>query len=340
LNQIAKDTIPEVAFYYPGPFWGDGNWIKNLILFFDGIGILVPEYMRDRIERNDPAIVTGLLDEKLLHVFEPEKLVDRVATEQLAESLVNIIVSGALDNFVTERTHFAELSMSRLGYRGDVGLADMIFEELKRKGLAKDSEDGVSIPMHPMVRSLVLVLLAQILRQPGRGKGIDLAPATDRPQLVEALRELLSTPAAPSVWHVVAFDLNAVGVDLGSIPIDEVLGFRRDHFDEHKKYARSVRLFVHELSMMPPEAQMLAFEERQTEIDDLAAGLRKLSRRAWKKPASFALSMIGATWTVVMGNPIGAILAGAGSVINTLGAKGTVETGAYSYLFSARSKYL
>jgi hypothetical protein len=336
VSQTANDTLlPEVAFYYPEPFWLDGDWIKNLILFFDGIGLLVPEYMRDRIERNDPAIVTGLLDEKLLHIFEPEQLVDKPATEQLAESLVNIITSGALDNLVTQRTRFAELSMSRLGYRGDVGLADMIYGELKRKGLAKESEDGVSIPMHPMVRSLVLVLLAQILRQPGREKGFDLAPATDRPKLVEALRELLSIPAAPSIGHVVSFDLNAVGVDLGPIPINEVLSFRRDHFDEHRKYARSVRLFVHELSTMPPEARTVAFEERQAGIDDLAADLRKMSRRAWKKPASFALSMLGASWTVIMGNPIGAILAGAGSVINTLGAKGTVDTGAYSYLFSA-----
>jgi len=44
--------------------------------------------------------------------------------------------------------------MSRLGYYGDDSLARMIFEELKKRGLAKDSEDKVSIPMHPKVRSL------------------------------------------------------------------------------------------------------------------------------------------------------------------------------------------
>ena len=261
MNQIAETILPEVAFYYPEPFWGDGDWIKNLILFFDGIGLLVPEYMRDRIDRNDPAIVTGLLEEKLLHIFEPETLVNKSATEQLAESLVNIITSGALDSLTTKGTRFAELSMSRLGYRGDIGLAEMIYAELKLRGLAKASEDGVSIPLHPLVRSLVLVLLAQILRQPGRDKGFDLAPATDRPKLVDALRELLSIPAAPSIGHVVAFDLNAVGVDLGPVPINEVLGFRREHLAQHRKYARSVRLFVHELSTMPPEAQAIAFEE-------------------------------------------------------------------------------
>ena len=340
MSQKAETTLPEIAFYYPEPFWGDGDWIKNLILFFDGVGLLVPEYMRDRIDRNDPAIVTGLLEEKLLHIFEPETLVNKSATEQLAEGLVNIIASGALDSVATEGTRFAELSMSRLGYRGDIGLAEMIYAELKLRGLAKTSEDGVSIPLHPMVRSLILVLLAQILRQPGRDKGFDLAPTTDRPKLIDALRELLSIPSAPSIGNVVAFDLNAVGVDLGPIPIDEVLSFRRDHLAEHRKYARSVRLFVHELSTMQPEAQAIAFEERQAEIDDLAADLRKVSRRAWKRPASFALTMIGATWTMIMGNPIGAILAGAGGVLNTLGGRGTVDTGAYSYLFSARSRYL
>ena len=76
--------------------------------------------------------------------------------------------------------------MSRLGYYGDSGLAEMLHEELMRKGLARKSDDGVSIPMHPMVRSLVLVLLSQILREPGRARGFDLAPATDHPKLVKA----------------------------------------------------------------------------------------------------------------------------------------------------------
>lgn len=32
---------PEVAFYYPGHLWHSGEWIKNLLLFFDGVGLLV-----------------------------------------------------------------------------------------------------------------------------------------------------------------------------------------------------------------------------------------------------------------------------------------------------------
>ncbi len=38
----------ELAFYYPNPMWTHGDWIKNLVLFFDGIALLVPDYMKER----------------------------------------------------------------------------------------------------------------------------------------------------------------------------------------------------------------------------------------------------------------------------------------------------
>ena len=137
---------------------------------------------------------------------------------------------------------------------------------------------------------------------------------------------------------MIAFDLNTVGVDVGAVPIDELLAYRKEHFEEHRKYVRSVRLFVNQLSTMPPDGQMLAFEQRKSDLDDLAAGLRKLSGEAWKQPTSFALSMVGAAWTLKSGNPIGAALAGAGALVKASGTT-KVSTGAYSYLFNAHAKY-
>src|SRR5688572_9263575 len=106
-------TPPEIAFYYPNPMWYSGDWVKSLILFFDGIGLLVPSYMKDRPEIADPAIVAGLREHGLLHVLEPETVVDAAATQRLASSMTDIITSGALDRLATEGTEFAELSYSR-----------------------------------------------------------------------------------------------------------------------------------------------------------------------------------------------------------------------------------
>jgi hypothetical protein len=293
--------------------------------------------MKERPEQIDPIMASPLTSLGLLHIFEPETLVDRPATEQLASAMTDIIASGMLDGLAEKGTAFHELSNSRLGFYGDRGLAQMILEELKTRGLARDSEDGVSIPMHPAVRALILVLLSQILRPKGPDLGFDLSPATDRPELVRALTELLSQPSAPTAGHVVASDLATVGVDLSMVPLDEVLGFRSENLKEHRAYMRAARQFVREVSLLPATEREQAFDDREAELTDMATDLRKRARKSWKRPASFVIGIAGAAWRLSGGDIIGAIL-GTGAAI--LGAKGErSETSAYSYLFAAHRRY-
>lgn len=333
-----SDPIREVAFYYPGHLWHHTDWIKTLLLFFDGVALLVPEYKTEEPEAFDPVLAGPLRDRGLLHYLVADQAVDQQATEQLATALTNFIASGALDSLERDGTAFHEISMSRMGYFGDRGLAEMLFEELESRGLARKSKDGVSIPLHPMVRYLILVLLAQILRPRGASMGLDLSPATDQFRIVRALTEFLDLPEAPSAGRVVAFDLQTVSVDLSSVPLDEVLDFRSEHRTVHQKYARSVRDFARELSLMAEVDREVAFTDRQAEIEDLASDLRRKARKAWRQPASFALGLAGAAWTYSTGNPIGALLA-----VGALAARGLSgtdkEAGAFSYLFAAHEKY-
>jgi hypothetical protein len=41
------------------------HWIKNRILFFDGIALLVPSYMKERPGQLDAPIVVGLREKGL-----------------------------------------------------------------------------------------------------------------------------------------------------------------------------------------------------------------------------------------------------------------------------------
>jgi hypothetical protein len=318
--------------------WHSGAWVKSLILFFDGIALLVPSYMKGRPELADPEIAEELTRHGLLQILEPETVVDKFATERLAAAMTDIITSGALDSLAKEGTDFAELSYSRLGGYGDPGLAEMIHSELKSRGLARDTRDGVSIPMHPMVRSLVLVLLAQLLRPHGGKMGIELSPATDRPEIVNALKELLSLPSAPSAGHVVSVDLEAIGVDLSKVPIDEILSFRLDRLREHRSYVRAVRRFVRDLSLLSESDRMGELSERKQELNAIAQEIRVSARKAWRQPVSFALGLAGAAWTLATGDPIGAILGGGAAAVG-VSSDQKPEVGAYSYLFSARAKY-
>ena len=338
---------PEVAFYYPGQYWINADWIKNLILFFDGVGMLIPEYMEDHGTFDDYPIISSLKDHGLFHVIRPEENVGAEETKALVGALAEIIDTGRLDHLTkpsdkdTERSRFGSLSMSRLGYFGDEKLADSIFQGLKDRGLADDSEDGVSIPMHRIVRTLILVLLAQILRPRGDDMGLTLCPVTDQRTLVDALNEIVSNPDAssPSIGDIVTFDMAMVGVDLGSVPIEKILDFRQKNYSQHRDYSLLVRKFARELSLMPPEERQSVLEQRQEELDAAASALRKLNRMAWKKPISFGISLAGAAWTYHSGNPIGAAITGAGALVGMLPDKRD-EGSVYSYILSAgRSLY-
>jgi len=64
-----KDPLRDFAFYYPGHLWHHGDWIKNLLLFFDGIALLVPNYKKHEPELFDPIIATPLPERDMLLIL-------------------------------------------------------------------------------------------------------------------------------------------------------------------------------------------------------------------------------------------------------------------------------
>ena len=87
----------DVAFYYPGQYWLDVDWIKNLILFFDGVAMLIPEYMSDHGSFEDYPVIASLKEHGLFDVVRPEESIGKEETEELAKSLAEIIASGGLN---------------------------------------------------------------------------------------------------------------------------------------------------------------------------------------------------------------------------------------------------
>ncbi len=63
------------------------------------------------------------------------------------------------------------------------------------------------------------MLLAQILRASGQNVGLNLSPATDRPEIQAALVQLLDLPSPdPGEAQVVSLDLEMIGPDLSAVP--------------------------------------------------------------------------------------------------------------------------
>jgi hypothetical protein len=333
-------TPNEIAYYYPEPYWlaNEGGWIKSVLLFFDEIAVLLPSYMRGRHLVADPTLAGPLEDRGLLRVLEPEVFVDTEMATQLTDVIDALVEAGAFDE-LSEVGELAELSMSRMGNATRYALADAVNEKLQARGLAKVSEDGVSIPMHPAVRSTYLLILAQLAREAGMRQGLDLHPVTSGRGVADAFRNLLELNAMPSRGQVVAFDFDVVATDLDNIPLDEILDFKRESGGSHRRYMQNLRTFTLELTAMDEADRARALADRRAELEEEARDLRQRSLRAWrslKDVTGFGLGIAGAAWSVATGSLYPAVLTAIGAALRML--PGTSEGSAYSYLFEARKK--
>ena len=350
IPQRAEPAPPDVAFYYPGQYWLNADWVKNLVLFFDGIGMLIPSYMPDQGDWTDVPVVQGLQEHNLLHVLRPELLVGEAETQELVTAFRTIIESGGLDSLTMRakepefQSEFGTISMSRMGYYGNVALAKELVQSLQERGLAAHTRDGVSIPIHRQVRGLVLTLLSQIIKAREDLLGITLSPATDQVKFVRALNEVLASVSASSLTpaDIISFDTYVVGIDLASVPMEEVLAFRREHYSQHRDYRLAVRKFARQLSDMPAVERPTAMEQREDELRDLASDLSRSYLPGWRQGATFGLGLfaagMGGYSSIESGEAVPLAAAGAAglSAVLSLFGRRDSDLGCYSYLFEAR----
>ncbi len=333
---------PEVAYFYPAPYWGWGesDWVKSLLLFFDQIAILLPRYMHDRHVAADPSTVIPLEERDLLRVLEPDDWIDEEMNECLAEVIVELLTEGAFDGLSTD-VPFHALSRSRMGYGVDVGLAEMLVDELRAKGLARPSQDGVSIPLHPTVRRTILVILGQLSRVAGARKDLNIHPVTNDQDAITELTETLSRTPMPSTGKVITLNLAPVSFDLASVPLDDILDFREEHRCEHRKYMRDLHSFMAELAVIDDadnRERLLA--ERRQEIADASQQLQ-LSTRRWlgRNLPPMSLGLAGAAWSISQGDPVGLALAAAAALMSQIGSRSPRLITAYSYMFSVSREF-
>ena len=334
---VTPDAPPETAYYYPEPYWlaREGGWIKNLLLFFDELAILLPEYMHGRHVTADPTLAGPLEDQGLLRVLEPEWFVDEDATTRLTDMVQWLIEEKAFDDLPPAGR--AELSMSRMGYRAIHETAHRVYEALAARGLAVPSEDGVSIPMHPFVRAVYLVLLAQLARDTGARHSLDLLPITNGRGAIDIFGRYLQLGPMPSRGRVISFDLETVSIDLDNVPLDEVLSFREENRDAHRRYMQNLREFSVQVSLLDEGDRARAFTDRQAELAAEGRDLMTRARDAWKSPkdvATFGLGLTGAAWAFATHSPLPALLTLAGAGLGMLPDKDQSST--FSYLFKAQ----
>jgi hypothetical protein len=231
-----------------------------------------------------------------------------------------------------------------------------VFEAaLFKRGLIERTQDSRIVRLDSDVKALVLASFAQALRARLVNSGVVIHPITDSWGHSTNLRMMLMREAESGGVLMQDFyrpkapysdvmnprqlesDLMDVGADLSSVPLDEVLDFRRQNGDHYRAYAAALRQFLTTLSQISPAEREVALNERRLEILDQAAELRRISRAAFGvKSSALLLSLIGASWTAKHGDLIGALLAALSASIQVMPTSRRTVT-AYSYLLRIRS---
>lgn len=334
--------MTDTAYCYPAPYWPmeDCEWIKSLLLFFDDIAILLPDYMYGRHTTADPTLARSLEERGLLKVLEPKIWIDAEMTEKLFEIIIELLANGTFDK-LPEADYFAELSQSRIGYSANVELAGFLVDKLQAKGLAQPSEDGVSVPLHPVVRTTILVILGQLSRIAGEKRGMTIHPTTNNFSAAADLIKTLSMESMPSRHRMIQLDLEPVTFDLTYIPLEDVLQFRADHQESYRAYMRDLHGFTVELARIddPNEREKELLKRRQ-QISDMAHDIQRSTRSALgKNLASWYLGITSSAWSLSPDDPIGLALSAISLIIPGIISSRSKEVSAYSYIFHTRNAF-
>ncbi|KOV13100.1 hypothetical protein ADK60_30785 [Streptomyces sp. XY431] len=318
----------ELAHYYPGWIWDDASVgrMKSLLLYFDGFALLLPEHHFETTVAREARLAGPLYAAGLLHNLEPDSWLD--ADSAL---LVQEAAQETRQNAVHEPPHSVRSPRAGEfggsitgGHFGPVEVRAPRIDELLQTGAVTRRRPDLGpdmVEMPPEARGAALMALALVAQRRVLDRRLHLVgdlPASDG--------------AAAFTLHR---DLEDVGVDLSSVPLDEILDFRREHGDDYKTYARELRAFVRELegTSHPAERERLLLD-RSESLADRASALRR-ARRGWGRPlASLALAGAGAAWTLHQADPVGALVAISGAAAGF--ARPAKQPTPFTYLLEAR----
>jgi hypothetical protein len=331
--------VPEFAYYYGDWIWNEEltAWVKSLLLFFDGIALSVSPARADELIESNPVLAQPLAEVGLLRNYWPDSVEDWLKpympeAEKYAPWVLRVIEiykhipeGGTLS--ASDRQEL-ERVITEGGDALQAGL-EAHFDVYSR---AAQKYGGTP----SQIQATPVGWMARLLRE--NITEVAIEPVIDDEGAAGFVAAMIGSHDDGHA-NIVIGDMAQVGIDLGAVPLDEVLDFRAKHGAEYRRYANDVRRFVLELSLTDDASRGSATFERRADLDDRAAQLRKIGRTAFSRQTiGFSFGLAGAAWTLVHGDPWGASFA-AGAAAAGLSKQDPESIGAsYTYILRAKTE--
>jgi hypothetical protein len=340
---MENDTprIPEFAHYYGDWIWDEEltGWIKSLLLFFDGIALAVPSARADQLIESNPVLAQPLAELGLLRNYWPNSIFNWLkpympVIERFGTSLWRMaeIFDRTAEGETLSASDLRELDRVLSSDEGGRLLRANLETYYATFARAAQKYGGTPPQMNANTVGMVSWLLRQNITD------VAIQSVIDDEEAAAFVAAIIGSHDAGRAKIVVG-DLAQVGVDLSTVPLDEVLGFRAEYGNEYRRYSSDVRRFALELSLMGEADQRSALTERRAELDDRAERLRRTARAAFaRQTLSFGFGFAGAAWTLVHGDPWGGVFAAGAALTGITRSDPGAIGAAYTYILRARAE--
>lgn len=290
----APVALPEYAYLETGAHWDqDGEWPKNMLLLFDGVTVLLPEREEEWFRSRDEALIAGLEEHNVLSLVRPEQVVDKEACDSIVMSTLDLLSTEQVKR-LAKPSEPMEFYISKFGAAVDSRLVDDLVEELKKRELATPLFSKHSVAMHPVLGVLVLGEIAKHVVRHGLTNGYDLFPSTDNGQLHRMVKERGGEIDVSATTKVIASDFEAAGIELGAVPVDEIVSFRQEHRDLLNRYRLGLMEAAEELVLRADKYEQTLLKERRERFATDKAAVERYYREWLKGKARLGMGVVGA----------------------------------------------
>jgi hypothetical protein len=318
------------SWYHPAD-----EFLKLLMLFFDGLSVLLPRREWDRHFMGSD-LSSLLVEQGFLQPVDPSIAVSPFVATSLFEEMVALIEGGCFDSArreIENNTYsLTSAGVPILREKFGVGvrpeLANLLVGMLTEAGLAglnKRNPDYVRVPRE--VGDRILNLLGQIVPPALSGSEVRYHPASKG----RALTTLLGAVSAFQASDVIQFDLTTVNANIVDIPLHEILEFKDSHDQELRAYLDSAFSLARSSSSGDAEALARIFHERKKALEEALTDFIGRRSHSIRKQTVVALGLAGAIWTTMHGDPVGGGLAAA-SVLTGATRKSKQPLTPYAYV--------
>lgn len=300
-----SSTKLEFAFYQEGYLWKNGITIKNALLFFEGLAFLVPVEKESDFRLEQDWLLSALEDYGLLRTIRPGQVFAPNTANEIRESVEKLRQSQFLgeSGLDLNAAQTASLDLTKLGIHNHPELVSSTLKLFVANGLATYEPGTNTLRLaHRLWRSVVHLVNVKVSECYSADDHV-LRPLYDSDHATLGALRALDSRHGRFFFCPILDDSVKLGLDVGHVPLDELLAYRSEHLPllrAYKSHATLIALAYESLFGSHSDTELLSLAKVRTqELREIARELEKGADDSWRTGLTVVIDAAGTLKNIV-----------------------------------------